>query len=242
MSPPRCSQCSAPVASSCSEKGSAQGWEQWGTQTMSRDSDGHIPRDTELLASCSCRALPAAGTPLTRESSFPVAIAIADSRHPVVEKVQQLPQGPCVRNRGETGLQCSAGSPARAGGMGGMGGCCLFPPQSRGGPWAKKPTAVLSCSCCTAHRSRSSPGFSQVSRSSLSSSSQQSLDTAPSCAGSSPSWPSSSRSEAGGLRARVTQPRGAGPRVGAEPPAAQSPPWHGLPMNPPGALSTGTSF
>lgn len=119
MSPPRCSQCSAPVASSCSEKGSAQGWEQRGTQTTSRDSNGHIPRDTELLASCSCRALPAAGTPLTRESSFPVAIAIADSRHPVVEKVQQLPQGPCVRNRGETGLQCSAGSPARARGMAG---------------------------------------------------------------------------------------------------------------------------
>lgn len=114
VSPPRCSQCSAPVASSCSGKSSAQG-----TQTTSRDSDGHIPRDTELLASCSCRALPAAGTPLTRESSFPVAIAIADSRHPVVEKVQQLPQGPCVRNRGETGLQCSTGSSASARGTAG---------------------------------------------------------------------------------------------------------------------------
>lgn len=33
-------------------------------------------------------------TPLTRESSFPVAMAIADSKQPVVEKVQQLPQGP----------------------------------------------------------------------------------------------------------------------------------------------------
>lgn len=151
--PPCCSQRSAPVASSCSEKGSAQG-----TQTTSGDSDGHIPRDTELLASCSCRALPTAGTPLTRESSFPVAIAIADSRHPVVEKVQQLPQGPCVRNRGETGLQCSAGSPARAGGTAGAqcspqpppalslcpGGCSLLLPQSGRGPWAKKPTAVLS--------------------------------------------------------------------------------------------------
>lgn len=49
-------------------------------------------------------ALPAAGTSLTRESSFPVAIAIADSRHPVVEKVQQLPQGPCVGSQRGAGL------------------------------------------------------------------------------------------------------------------------------------------
>lgn len=39
------------------------------------------------------------GKSLTRERSFPVAIAIADSKHPVVEKVQQLPQGPCIRNQ-----------------------------------------------------------------------------------------------------------------------------------------------
>lgn len=41
---------------------------------------------------------PCPGKSPTRESSFPVAMAIADSKQPVVEKVQQLPQAPCMRN------------------------------------------------------------------------------------------------------------------------------------------------
>lgn len=48
----------------------------------------------------------------TRESSFPVAMAMADSRHPVVEKVQQLPHGPCVRNR--TGVEPRSTEPRSA--------------------------------------------------------------------------------------------------------------------------------
>lgn len=31
---------------------------------------------------------------VTNDKSFPVAIAVTDSRQPVVEKVQQLPQAP----------------------------------------------------------------------------------------------------------------------------------------------------
>lgn len=43
-------------------------------------------------------SVPRKGKLLTRERSFPVAIAMADSKQPVVEKVQQLPQAPCVWN------------------------------------------------------------------------------------------------------------------------------------------------
>lgn len=35
------------------------------------------------------------GESVTRETSFPVLMAVTDSKHPVVEKVQQLPQSPC---------------------------------------------------------------------------------------------------------------------------------------------------
>lgn len=41
--------------------------------------------------------------PLTKDSSFPPAMATADSRAPVVEKVQQLPQAPCKRIRVKPG-------------------------------------------------------------------------------------------------------------------------------------------
>lgn len=58
------------------------------------------------------RLCPSPGKSLTRESSFPVAMAIADSKQPVVEKVQQLPQTPYIRNRRGTALECAAGSPA----------------------------------------------------------------------------------------------------------------------------------
>ena len=44
------------------------------------------------------RAMTSAGDPggglLTKESNFPLLMAMADSRAPVVEKVQQLPQLP----------------------------------------------------------------------------------------------------------------------------------------------------
>lgn len=44
------------------------------------------------------KAVTSAGDPrgrlLTKDSSFPVLMAMADSRAPVVEKVQQLPQPP----------------------------------------------------------------------------------------------------------------------------------------------------
>jgi len=63
---------------------------------------GHSPaqRGTAGLGTSSWRRSGKENVVLTRERSFPVAIAMADSKHPVVEKVQQLPQGPCVRNRG----------------------------------------------------------------------------------------------------------------------------------------------
>lgn len=54
---------------------------------------------------------PGPGKSLTRESSFPVAMAMADSKQPVVEKVQQLPQGPYMRKGRGTALGGAAGSP-----------------------------------------------------------------------------------------------------------------------------------
>lgn len=172
------------------------------------------------------RLCPSPGKSLTRESSFPVAMAIADSKQPVVEKVQQLPQTPYIRNRRGTALECAAGSPAspKHWGRGAQQECRASTPS-----WAwpsAQPlprahdtehrvasgefpcgTGTQHCSSATAHShqplsghvTHSSSGFSQVSRNFPSFSSRWSRDMAQSCAGSSPWWLSSSASEAGGL-------------------------------------------
>lgn len=83
-------------------------------------------------------------------------------------------------------------------------------------PCPQRLAPLPACSWHIADDTQSSPGFSRVSRNFPSSSSQWSRDTAPSCAGSSPLWLSSSASEAGELR-QATMLGDSGSRMAALP-------------------------
>lgn len=148
-----------------------------------------------LAPSCSPRGSKPR-TPLTRDSSFPVAMAIADSKQPVVEKVQQLPQGPYrdeERERNCSRRCCRLTSLPRTweGGMAAVQslhsllaagiGLLLSPRHGTALgelPWHRHPALLLGHGACpqpsapSGHVTHSSPGFSQVSRNSPSSSSR----------------------------------------------------------------------
>lgn len=63
----------------------------------------HSPQSLPFLITIPSKPGKCQLEPLTKDSSFPPAMATADSRAPVVEKVQQLPQAPCKRIRGKPG-------------------------------------------------------------------------------------------------------------------------------------------